>query len=308
MNIQDKKIEITDINYIYEFINERECKKITKIIMKVPSNIDKYTHNINDMIYDLKVTDNKGIELPLVGNGESKKVLSQFNDANRNIKLQKDRDEVQTQFKSITILLFPSNQLSEHENYNFEITISYTIFNNSQFIGFFKDSIEYKELLMDNKLNLITEIKVPQSYNIDVKTLKINSLESGHINNEIISFQFVLQDPKHVIIQLIQHKKTEFIVLTWKIIINKINLNWIRFGFYSWSFIITFIPLVTFFHPPSVTSVVGTIGGLLATLLAIRLRNILEISLVERWNNIYIWMLVLIIIEAIFLFFIRLPF
>lgn len=308
MNIQDKKIEITDINYIYEFINERECKKITKIIMKVPSNIDKYTHNINDMIYDLKVTDNKGIKLPLVGNGESKKVLSQFNDANRNIKLQKDRDEVQTQFKSITILLFPSNQLSERGNDNFEITISYTIFNNSQFIGFFKDSIEYKELLMDNKLNLITEIKVPQSYNIDVKTLKINSLESGHINNEIISFQFVLQDPKHVIIQLIQHKKTEFIVLTWKIIINKINLNWIRFGFYSWSFIITFIPLVTFFHPPSVTSVVGTIGGLLATLLAIRLRNILEISLVERWNNIYIWMLVLIIIEAIFLFFIRLPF
>ncbi|MGI0050853.1 MAG: hypothetical protein ACRD8K_03860 [Nitrososphaeraceae archaeon] len=308
MNVQDKKIEITDINYIYEFINERECKKTTKIIMKVPPNIDKYTQNINDMIYDLKVTDNKGIELPLVGNGELKKVLSQFNDTNRNIKLQKDRDEVQTQFQSITILLFPSNQLTERGNDNFEITISYTIFNNSQFIGFFKDSIEYKELLMENKLNLITEIKVPQPYNIDVKTLKINSLESGHINNKIIPFQFVLQDPKHVIIQSIQHSKTEFIVLTWKIIINKINLNWIRFGFYSWAFIITFIPLVTFFHPPSVTSVVGTIGGLLATLLAIRLRNILEISLVERWNNIYIGMLVLIIIEAIFLFFIRLHF
>ena len=308
MNVQDKKIEITDIHYIYEFINERECKKTTKIIMKVPPNIDKYTHNINEMIYDLKVTDNKGIELPLVGNGESKKVLSQFNDANRNIKLQKDRDEVQTQFKSITILLIPSNHPSEHGNDNFEITISYIIFNNSQFIGFFKDSIEYKELLMANKLNLITEIKVPQPYNIDVKTLKINSLESGHINNKIIPYQFLLQDSKHVIIQSIQHKKTEFIVLTWKIIINKINLNWIRFGFYSWSFIITFIPLVTFLHPPSVTSVVGTIGGLLATLLAIRLRNILEISLVERWNSIYIWMLVLIIIEAIFLFFIRLPF
>lgn len=307
MNVQDKKIEIKDINYIYEFINERECKKTTKIIMKVPPNIDKYTHNINDMIYDLKVTDNKGVELP-IGNGESKKILSQFNNANRNIKLQKDREEVQTQSQSITILLFPSNQLSERGNDNFEITISYTIFNNSQFRGFFKDSIEYKDLLMENKLNLITEIKVPQPYNIDVKTLKINSLESGHINNKIIPFQFILQDPRHVIIQSIHHSKTEFIILTWKIIINKINLNWIRFGFYSWAFIITFIPLVTFFHPPSVTSVVGTIGGLLATLLAIRLRNILEISLVERWNNIYIEMLVLIIIEAIFLFFIRLHF
>ena len=160
--------------------------------------------------------------------------------------------------------------------------------------------------MIANKLILITEIKVPQPYNIDVKTLKINSMESGHINNKIIPYQFLLQDSKHVIIQSIQHKKTDFIVLTWKIIINKINLNWIRFGFYSWSFIITFIPLVTFLHPPSVTSIVGTIGGLLATLLAIRLRNILEISLVERWNNIYIWMLVSIIIEAIFLFFIRL--
>jgi len=63
--------------------------------------------------------------------------------------------------------------------------------------------------------------------------------------------------------------------------------------------------LVTFLHPPSVTSIVGTLGGLIASLLAIRLRNIFEISLVERWNNIYIWMLVSIIIEAIFLFFIR---
>lgn len=108
MNVQDKKIEITNRNYIYEFINERECKKTTKIIMKVPPNIDKYTHNINDMIYDLKVTDNKGIELPLVGNGESKKVLSQFNDTNRNIKLQKDRDEVQTQFQTKFVSMWVS--------------------------------------------------------------------------------------------------------------------------------------------------------------------------------------------------------
>ena len=67
---------------------KENVKQTTKIIMKVPPNIDKYTHNINEMIYDLKVTDNKGIELPLVDNEESKKVLSQFNDANRNIKLQ----------------------------------------------------------------------------------------------------------------------------------------------------------------------------------------------------------------------------
>ena len=69
--------------------------------------------------------------------------------------------------------------------------------------------------------------------------------------------------------------------------------------------IITFIPLVTFLHLPSVMSIVGALGGLLASLLAIRLRNIPEISLVERWNNIYIWMLVGIIIESSFLFFVR---
>jgi len=50
---------------------------------------------------------------------------------------------------------------------------------------------------------------------------------------------------------------------------------------------------------------VGALGGLLASLLAIRLRNIFEISLVERWNNIYIWMLVAIIIESSFIFFVR---
>jgi hypothetical protein len=54
-----------------------------------------------------------------------------------------------------------------------------------------------------------------------------------------------------------------------------------------------------------VISIVGALGGLLASLLAIRLRNIFEISLVERWNNIYIWMLVAIIIESSFIFFVR---
>ena len=62
--------------------------------------------------------------------------------------------------KSITILLFPSNNLSEHGYENFEINISYTLFNNSHFKGFFKDSIEYKEFLIANGYNISTEIKV----------------------------------------------------------------------------------------------------------------------------------------------------
>ena len=118
---------------------------------------------------------------------------------------------------------------------------------NSYFKGFFKDIIEYKELLIGNGFNLITEIKVPQHYNIDVKTLKMNSLDSEHTHNKIVLFNFILKDSKHIIIQSPQNTKTDFIILMWKIIIHKINLNWIRFGFYSWSFIITFIPLVTFF-------------------------------------------------------------
>jgi len=89
-----------------------------------------------------------------------------------------------------------------------------------------------------------------------------------------------------------------------KIITYKLNLNWIRFGFYSWSLI--FIPLISFLHLPSVTSIVGALGGLLASLLAIKLPNIFEISLVERWNNIYIWMLVVIIIESSFISLVRL--
>ena len=57
MNVQVKEIEIIDVNYIYEFISERECKTITKIIMNVPPTIDRYIHSINNMIHDLKVTD-----------------------------------------------------------------------------------------------------------------------------------------------------------------------------------------------------------------------------------------------------------
>ena len=68
MRVQNKEIEIVDVNYNYEFINERECKKITKIIINVPPSIDRYTHGINSVMYDLKVTDNKGVELPIVDN------------------------------------------------------------------------------------------------------------------------------------------------------------------------------------------------------------------------------------------------
>ena len=59
MNVQVKEIEIINVNYIYEFISERECKTITKIIMNVLPNIDRYNHSIKNRIYGLKVTDQK---------------------------------------------------------------------------------------------------------------------------------------------------------------------------------------------------------------------------------------------------------
>jgi hypothetical protein len=257
------------------------------------------------MIYDLKVTDYKGMKLTIVDNEKTKRKY-QYNNINENIKISGRDVPEKNQPKSITILLFPSDQDSENGYENFEINISYKVYNNSQFKGFFKDSIEYKEFLIGNGSNLITEIKVPQHYNIDIKTLNLNTLEPDNVNNKIIPINFILKDSTHVIIQSTQNSKTDLTILIWKIIINKISLNWIRFGFYSWSFIIIFIPLITFFHLPSVTSVVGTLGGLLASLLSIRLKIIFEVSLIERWNNIYIWMLVSIFIELGFLLFVRL--
>ena len=115
------------------------------------------------MVYGLKVTDHKGIELIIVENENTKRKFQTNNDINENIKLQrKDSVPEKNQPKSITILLFPSDQHSECGYENFEINISYTIYNNSQFKGFFKDSIVYKEFLIGNGFNLITEIKVPQ--------------------------------------------------------------------------------------------------------------------------------------------------
>ena len=180
--------------------------------MNVPPTIDRYIHSINNMIYDLKVTDHKGVELTIVDNEKSKRKY-QSNDINENIKLQRGDDVTENQLKSITVLLFPSDQHSERGYENFEINISYTLYNNSYFKGFFKDIIEYKELLIGNGFNLITEIKVPQHYNIDVKTLKMNSLDSEHTHNKIVPFNFILKDSKHIIIQSPQNTKTDFIIL-----------------------------------------------------------------------------------------------
>ena len=215
LNVQLKEIEIIDVNYIYEFTSERECKTITKIIMNVPPNIDRYNHSINNIVYGLKVTDHKGVELAIVDN---EKIFFFF-------KLQRGDYVPENKPKSITVLLFPSDQHSEGGYENFEINISYTLYNNSQFNGFFKDSIEYKEFLIGNGCNLITQIKVPQHYNIDIKTLKMNSLESEQTHNKIVPFNFILKDSRHIIIQLRQNTKIDFIILMWKIIIHKIKFK-----------------------------------------------------------------------------------
>ena len=186
MILQDKEIEIVEVNYDYEFINERECKKITKITLNVPPQIDKYTHSINSTIYDLKVTDNKGVVLPIVDNGKPKRGF-QFNIDDEKIKL-KSSNITETQVKSITILLSSSSNLSENGSENFEINISYTLFNNAHFNTFFKDSILYKEFLIGKGCNSITEIKVPQQYNIDLKSIKIKTSESEQINQKKIPF------------------------------------------------------------------------------------------------------------------------
>jgi len=107
--------------------------------MNVPPSIDRYNHSINNMIYDLKVTDHKGVELTIVDNEKPKRKY-QSNDINEKTKIQRGNGVAETQLKSITILLFPSDQLSDCGYENFEINISYTFFNNSQFKGFFKNS------------------------------------------------------------------------------------------------------------------------------------------------------------------------
>jgi hypothetical protein len=137
MNAQVKEIEIINVNYFYEFISEREYKTITKIIMNVPPTIDSYTHSINNMIYDLKVTDYKGMKLTIVDNEKTKRKY-QYNNINENIKISGRDVPEKNQPKSITILLFPSDQDSENGYENFEINISYNVYNNSQL----KDSLK----------------------------------------------------------------------------------------------------------------------------------------------------------------------
>ena len=87
MSIHDKEIKIVKVNYNYEFINEKECKKITKVIINISPSIDKYTHSINSMMYDLKVTDNKCVELPIVDNEKPKRGYHS-NTIDENIKLK----------------------------------------------------------------------------------------------------------------------------------------------------------------------------------------------------------------------------
>ena len=81
--------------------------------MNVPPNIDRYNLSINNMIYGLKVTDHKGVELTIVDNQKTKRKY-QSNNINENIKLQRGDDVPENKPKSITVLLFPSDQHSEH--------------------------------------------------------------------------------------------------------------------------------------------------------------------------------------------------
>ena len=85
--------------------------------MNVPPNIDRYNHSINNMVYGLKVTDDKGVELTIVDNEKFKRKY-QYND-NEKIKLQRGDDVPENKSKSITVLLFPSDQHSEcgYENF-----------------------------------------------------------------------------------------------------------------------------------------------------------------------------------------------
>ena len=307
MSVIQQDIEVMEENYAYEFINERECKTTIRLILHAPSKVDRYNYIINGIINNLKVHDNKGLELQLIFN-EQPKNIDNFYDYNKNINLKTNLhiNNISNNLNSITILLASDDELSQNEYKNFEIIITYILFNNSNFSGFFSDSIDYHHLLIGERNTLTLDIKVPQQYGIDIKTLNLISFESDSSNNENIPFEFILKDTRHLFIKSLQNNKISFTIIKWKIVIHKINLNWIRFGFCSGSFIIAFIPIISFFHPPSLTSIVGTFAGLLGILLAIRLRNIFEISLVEKWNTVYILMLVSIIIEAIFTFFIKL--
>ena len=86
-----------------------------------------------------------------MNNEKTKRNFQSNEDINENIKLQRrDSEPAKNQPEAIIILLFPSDQHSEGGYENFEINISYNVYNNSQFKGFFKDSIEYKEFLIGN--------------------------------------------------------------------------------------------------------------------------------------------------------------
>ena len=110
------------------------------------------------MIFDFKVSDRKAGKLIIIGNEKTKRKY-QFNDTIENIKLQSIRD-AETQLKTITILLFASEQISRHGYQNLEIIkilkeISAICFSIIFNLRDFSDSIQYKELLIGNGFNLI---------------------------------------------------------------------------------------------------------------------------------------------------------
>ncbi len=70
------------------------------------------------MMFDMKVTDDEADKLIIIDNEKPKRKY-QSNDVIENIKSQGNRG-FETQLESITILLFPSEQLSEQGYQNFK--------------------------------------------------------------------------------------------------------------------------------------------------------------------------------------------
>jgi hypothetical protein len=68
LNLYEKEIEIIDVNYSYKFISERESKSRTKIIINVSPNVDRYNYSINNMMFDMKVTEDEAGKLIIIDN------------------------------------------------------------------------------------------------------------------------------------------------------------------------------------------------------------------------------------------------
>jgi hypothetical protein len=68
LNLYEKEIEIIDVNYSYKFISERESKSRPKIIINVSLNVDRYNYSINNMMFDMKVTEDEAGKLIIIDN------------------------------------------------------------------------------------------------------------------------------------------------------------------------------------------------------------------------------------------------